>query len=221
MKVAANHVNRVSLTNQRNLQGSVRIACGLLIGRHLTRNMRRLLYGVPKLRIEIVAGTQMVNLFAGEAEIALRSIRPDNDQLFVRRLWQAPHYVYGTPAYREANPAAADERRWTHCRWAGYTTAQSHLPTARWLAERVSEPEPMLRFTHSELILEATASGSALAILPAFVGDDDPRLVRLSEQLDLIIEMWMVTHPDARRLPAVRYIMDRLADIFLDRDPSG
>ncbi len=215
MNAAAKGVERVALTVQRDLAGVVRIAAGELIGRYLARHSWRVTAGAPGLVLEIDARMGMANLFAGEAEIALRNIRPDSDQLYARKLWRNPFAAFGAPAYVEANPAARDERRWTACKWASFTRAQAGTPSARWLAQRVEEPEPSLRFSASSLILEAVAAGAGLAMLPTFVGEDDPRLIRLSGPFDsLAFDLWMVAHPSARRRPRVRWTMDRLAEIF-------
>lgn len=215
MTTAARGITRLALNARHDLSGIVRIASGELVGRYLARHSWRITSGASGLQLEILVGMKMVNLFAGEAEIALRNLRPDNDQLFARKLWSTQHAVYGSPSFAEANPGACDERRWHQCRWAGFTRTQDQLPSARWLAERLPENQPNLRFSTSSLILEAVASGSALALLPTFVGDDDSRLVRLSDPLaGLVLDLWMVTHPNVRNLPRVRWVMERLAEIF-------
>jgi DNA-binding transcriptional LysR family regulator len=58
--------------------------------------------------------------------------------------------------------------------------------------------------------LVAAKAGLGLAILPCYLGDPEPELVRaLPEPVpDLARELWIVTHADLRRTARVRAFFD-------------
>ena len=215
MRSAADGVKRAAATARRDIAGTVRVAAGELIGRLLARHAAAIVAGAPGLRLEVVVGMAQVSLGRGEAEIAIRSERPKSRQLYARKMPRSMFAVYGAPAYVDAHPAATDERRYSQCRWASFDESLAHVRSARWLAQKLASPEPSLRFSTSSLILEAAASGAALALLPTYIGDDDPRLIRLEGPLeDLYYDGWLVTHTSSRRLPRVRWVADRVAELL-------
>ncbi len=215
MRGAADEITRLAVNTGRDLAGKVRIACGELPGRLLARHVDRIVDGAEGLELEIVVGMAAVNLFSGEAELALRSVRPDSDQLYARKIWSAKMGIYASPGYLAVNPDAAGERLYSACRWIGLSEHKAELPTSRWLAARLPTGRPALRFATSGLILEACASGHGLALLPHFIGEPDPRLVRVGPYLDdFQMQMLMVMHASVRKLPRVRWVADRLVALF-------
>jgi DNA-binding transcriptional LysR family regulator len=69
-------------------------------------------------------------------------------------------------------------------------------------------------------LAEAVAGGVGLALLPCFVGETVPGLLRLSPALaELEGELWLLTHPDLRNTARVRAFLDFCAgEIALRRN---
>lgn len=62
-------------------------------------------------------------------------------------------------------------------------------------------------------ILQAAALGVGVAALPAFAAAQDPRLVRISEPLDIPkMPIWLLTHPEVRGNARVRALLQHLAE---------
>jgi DNA-binding transcriptional LysR family regulator len=58
-------------------------------------------------------------------------------------------------------------------------------------------------------------SGAGRAVLPCYIGDADPNLVRLGDIIDeLTHDSWIVIHDDERKRPEIRMFVDRLAGLF-------
>ena len=56
---------------------------------------------------------------------------------------------------------------------------------------------------------EVAAAGVGAAILPCFVGDRRPELVRVGDpQSELDVDLWILTHADLRHSARVRAFMD-------------
>jgi molybdate transport repressor ModE-like protein len=209
MQRAADEVARVLRTRDAGVDGTVRIACGFLVGRWLAGRLAELTLGAPDLEVVLDVRVELVNLDRGDADLALRNRRPESGNLFAKKIGHNKYAVYGAANYVERDPAARTEERYTRCRWVGYDEAQAQLPSMRWLAERRERP-PQLRCTSSLLQLDAVIGGAGLGLLPTFLGEREG-LVRLTEPLeDLGYDLWIVAHRDARALPRVRYVMDRV-----------
>ncbi|MFV8753130.1 LysR family transcriptional regulator [Nannocystaceae bacterium ST9] len=209
MKRAAGELGRVVRGHAPDPSGSVRIACGFMVGRFLAIHTAELLEGAPDLRLVIDADLATVNLDRGDADLALRANRPESGNLYAKKIGNNMYAVHGSRRYVEANPQALGEDRYEGCRWVGYDEGHAHLASAKWLAARRSRA-PELQCTSSLLYFDAVVAGAGLGLLPTMLGDRDD-LVRLGDPLpELAYDMWLVAHRDARSIPRVRFVMDRV-----------
>lgn len=100
------------------------------------------------------------------------------------------------------------------------------IEPARWIAERISSEraEPSLFLAESEAMLQAVKAGLGRALLPAFIGDAEPRLARLGDDDGrLSREVWLLVHPDLYGLGRITAVTEWLVDVFasLRRDRSS
>jgi DNA-binding transcriptional LysR family regulator len=104
------------------------------------------------------------------------------------------------------------------------------IAAAEWLEAAV--PGSAVVYRTSSLIaqLNAAKEGIGLAILPCYLGDPEPEIVRaLPEPLpERARELWIVTHSDLRRTARVRAFFDVVGDslaacrpLFEGRMPTG
>lgn len=217
MRDAADGVARVASSTVNDLEGVVRIAVGDLMARHIARHLPELLANAPQLRIEVLSGLDFVRLERGEADLAMRTRAPEGDQWVARPMHSSRYAVYGSLAYVDAHPAAfEDEARWSACSWISFERGHE-TGSDRFLRARLTKP-PAVAFSNSLLILEAAACGAGLALLPTWLGDDEPRLRRVSAPLEgFSISGFLVIHPSARRLRRVRWVASRLVELFEPR----
>ncbi|MCE1236461.1 MAG: LysR family transcriptional regulator [Hyphomicrobiales bacterium] len=155
----------------------------------------------PGVRLEIDGSDRNVSLARGEADLAVRLARPQDDEALTRRLGDLGFGFYG--------PSGDDGR--TASPLAGYGAAQEHLPEMRWLAAHRPGEEPSFRSNRIGAIAEAAAAGHR-AVLPLVIGDQDGRLVRLSGVEPIVRrEVWLVMRTERRRDAAVVATIDWIA----------
>jgi DNA-binding transcriptional LysR family regulator len=214
MATAADAIERQRPALEGSLGGSVRIAAGGWMSRFLSYHAAELTEGLPGVSLEIFNAYQFANLARREADLALRNRRPEDGRLAVRRLPHPSYAIYGHRDYVRASPKARTEARYRACRWIGFDETNAHLPTARWLAARQAG-EPSLRCTQAVNILDGVKGGFGLGVIPCFVGDREPDLVRVSSPIvDERSELWLIIHEDLRRAPRVRAVVDRIVALF-------
>jgi DNA-binding transcriptional LysR family regulator len=81
----------------------------------------------------------------------------------------------------------------------------------RWLLRAAAGRPCVLRANDLATIHEATRAGLGVAALPRFLADDDPMLTEIETSEPAVSrEIWLIVHPDLRRSPRVRAVMDAL-----------
>ena len=193
---------------------TVRIACGPWLGVFLSRNIELLSGNPVDCHIDIASSVLFADMPRREADIAIRTQRPERGAMKVRQL---PHYtyaVYGARSLVENLPAAFDERRFSRFNWAMMAQELDHFATSKWLlGQKVKNV--VLRCSASINLLDAVKSGSVLAVVPCFAADTEPSLMRVSDPfVPDTGRIWMVLPDDINRKPAIRQTADRIVDLF-------
>lgn len=195
--------------------GTVRIASGHLTIRFIARRLPELLDALPGMELELYSSYSTANLSRREADIAIRNRRPEEGRLVMRSLPQYSYAIFGSREYVAGHPEAATEARYESCRWIGFDDTRGRSESFEWLCAKIGRV-PEIRCSNASTILNALLAGTGLAVLPCFVGAEEPSLVQLTAPIeDLDREaMWLVVHEDMRNRPRVRLVADRIAALF-------
>jgi DNA-binding transcriptional LysR family regulator len=165
--------------------------------------------------ITILPGTDLVDISRRQSDLGIRNRRPRTPGLAVRRLGRVEFAAYGSPTYVAGHPASMGARRFHSCDWVVYEPHGPDVPSASWLRARLGR-RPVLRCSQPYPILAAAAAGAGLCVLPCFIGDREPGLLRISDPIaELGHDQWLVSHDDDRHSAPVRKVANRLARMFL------
>jgi DNA-binding transcriptional LysR family regulator len=167
----------------------------------------------PGVTIMLSGRSNMVALDRGEADVAVRLIRPEDPHLLVSRIGRAPFGLYGTPAL-----ASLPSQKW---RFVAYDESLEHLPQQKWLKSFAADRPIVFRASDLFGQLEAVRTGVGGAVLPHFMAELEPTLVLLpSGSTPPTREIWLATYPDLKRSAAVRLVMDFLTETIGRSCPS-
>lgn len=163
----------------------------------------------PGLRVDLVITDRYLDLAMGEADVAIRSYDPGDNILIARKLLECPWAVYGSRSYIEQNgrpQSVQDIGRHTVIKFDG-EMADNH--GGRWLREVAPQASVSAR-GHTMLgLVAAVKSGAGLSPLPMLVGEPESDLVRVLGPIpELDSKIFLVMHPDIRRIPRVRAFCD-------------
>lgn len=188
------------------VSGVVRLtAVGAIVGDYLVPRLPVLYARYPELVVELIASNDNLNVSRREADIAIRLARPESGDFLIRKLADVGFAVYG-PA--QPGPTRSND-------WVTYDDELAHTPEMRWLAGQLAGGRVRLRSNKLAGLLGAVAVGIGRAVLPCFLADATPGLVRESgPQPVLSRDLWLLVHPDARRLPRVAAVADWLGECF-------
>lgn len=194
-------LTRIADAGRPGIHGSVRItSVGAIITDWLVPRLPDLYARHPGLDVELVGSNDNLNVARREADIAIRLARPESGDFLIRKLADVGFAVYA-PATGEAPDA-----------WVCYDEDLAHTPEMRWLAPQLADSRVRLRCNGVESLIRAVAAGIGQAVLPCFIADPAPGLIRQSGPEPVVTrELWLVIHPDAKQQPRVSAVADWLA----------
>jgi DNA-binding transcriptional LysR family regulator len=195
--------------------GAVRIMAGEWVARFLAPRLANLAEAHDDLTLEIAETHQDPDLERRAADIYIKHGLPSRGRLIRTSLGSLLPAVYGARAYVEAHPDAKTDARWRRCSWVAYDAPHELFSTMAWLAQRLGGRTPRVRANRIALQLEAIRAGAGLGVLPCFVGDADPALVRATPPIpELEADYWLLVHPDMRAVPRVRRVIEWIRMVF-------
>jgi DNA-binding transcriptional LysR family regulator len=173
----------------------------------------RLLATAPELRVELSSRMNIVSLAAREADVAVRMARPVGDSLVVRRL---PAFDLGLFAARSylagRRPADLDLRRE---RLLAFDASFGRIAEVTWLEEAGLEGAIAVRTSSTRALINATAAGAGIALLPYVLTRSIATLVEIPAPRPIPSRpAWLVTHRDLRRARPLRVVRDWIVEAF-------
>lgn len=166
----------------------------------------------PQLRLELVVNNHFLNLTRREADVALRGSNRPPENLVGRRVGSLQTALYASPKYLKSLGAKAGLADY---HWVGHDDALAHLDSAKWLREQVAADRIALRVDSLVTLADAVAAGLGVGWLPCPLGEAR-RLRRLREPPpEFDTQLWLLTHPDLRRVARVRALTDYLYEALL------
>jgi DNA-binding transcriptional LysR family regulator len=163
----------------------------------------------PGIIMELIVANTFFTLTRREADIALRPAVAAPERLTGRRIATVATAPYASPAYleRSGNRPLRDHD------WLGFEDSLGHLRSARWVSENLSQERIMFRADSLLALRSAAVAGLGVAALPCYLADPVAELRRVTAPLpDMEGSLWLLTHPDLRRVARIRTVLDFVAD---------
>ncbi|MCO6057519.1 LysR family transcriptional regulator [Pseudomonas sp. MOB-449] len=216
MENAAFELVRRAQGQDKALSGEVRVTTtDSLAVDFVIPAMARLHARHPDVRMILNSSSDLLNLARREADIAIRTRKPDNPDLLVRRLASWPMGLFASEAYLQAHGEPE-----SGAAFAGHDLVmyepylnEGHEPTL------VDEPATAGRIVaavnSSVMVRNAIAAGLGVGELPLYMGARDG-LVRIwpARERTRPYEVWMVTHGDLRHTARIRAVVEEIASAF-------
>jgi DNA-binding transcriptional LysR family regulator len=195
--------------------GTVRISVDETMAEFISRHLMRLRENHRCIEFEIAVAHISANLSRREADLLIRSTLPDSAHLVGRKLGRFAYAVYGVRGFASDCDGSDDALR--ALPWIGFDDDHVYMPGQQWQVELLKGTAPEVRTNNGVVLYHAIHNGHGVGVLPCFLGDKDPALVRLTPILsDVIVDEWMLVHRDMRSLPRIRVVMDALVKLFQD-----
>jgi DNA-binding transcriptional LysR family regulator len=209
MQAESYAVERMSIAGQMVVSGEVVISAPpSMASSVIAPNLGKLRLQHPAVQIRLVADTRNVSLIRREADIAVRLSRPEEADLIARKIGVVQFSLYASATYLAAHGHDDFE-------FIGYDESMDGSAQQTWLAAQANGRTIVLRSNSLDVQVAAARAGVGVAGLPYFLGDWDEELCRI-EAIDpqLTREVSLSIHSDLRHAPAIRSVMQFLADCF-------
>lgn len=192
-------------------EGHVTITAGDFIAVHtLPPILSRLHRAAPGITIEIVVSNAVQNLRLREADIAIRHVRPDDPQLFARKVGEEMARCYATRDYldRHGHPDQG-AKVW----FAGFSPVDQFLAEMRRRGLTLSPESVRIASNNTLLLTETLRRGDAIGIIT----DDMAATIAGAEPVfpdfaSIRVETWLVSHRELHSNPRIRLVFDLLAE---------
>jgi DNA-binding transcriptional LysR family regulator len=215
MADAATAIDRRRMVFGDDGGGVVRVCAGEWPARFLAPRLTSLSTTHRDLTVELVETHSEPDLDRREADLLIQHGLPARGHLVRVSLGTIDAAIYGAASLVEAQPATRTEARWRACPWVAYDAPHESFRTMAFLMGHLGDRRPRVRANRVALQLEAIRAGAGLGILPCFVGDPDPTLVRVTPPLsELSDSYWLLVHPDLKNIPRVRLLIDWIRRAF-------
>ncbi|PXA85637.1 LysR family transcriptional regulator [Nostoc sp. 3335mG] len=204
------------------LGGTIRISVSEGFGMgFMAPRLARFAEAHPGVALDLIASTGFLNPSRREADIAIMLARPKGGPLIAAKLTDYRLGVYASEAYlAETGPVTSVEAL-TLRRLVGYVPDLIYAPELRYLAEVDERLEPAIRSSSITAQARLIASGAGCGILPCFLGDKTPGLVRvLGAEVAIERSFWLVVHRDMRRVARIEAFIGWLREEVAAAHPS-
>ncbi|RKS87079.1 DNA-binding transcriptional LysR family regulator [Orbus hercynius] len=204
-------LEHTAATLQMDVEGNVKLATAESLANHLIIPVLPKLYQkYPKLQLEIVSGINSVGFVTHEVDIALRFVRPEQNNLLVRRVGRMSYSLYAHQNYLLPfkKPYADNMDRYSFITWSN---SYSHLPSAKWLAVNIPNTASKLVTTSVANQVASVEAGLGIAVLPDMLVKNNKELIAIKKHI-FFDELWIVSYPELRSSNNIRAVIDFLVN---------
>jgi DNA-binding transcriptional LysR family regulator len=159
----------------------------------------------PEVELEITISNQPFDLMRRDADVAIRPTSEPPQNVVGRRIATIAFAAYAAPSLPRS------DRGLSAAAWIGFDASLAHIRPAQWLA-RLPDGPPPVRVNSFLAVMHVARAGLGYALLPCYLGDREPGLERIAGPYpELASSLWLLTHPDLRRVARMKVFMDFVA----------
>ena len=213
METQAYALERAARAQHAPLSGTVTVSSPPAFASHfLAPRLAALRSLHPDIHLSLTGAQGVASLNRQEADIAIRINRPSEAGNIVRRIGRMDFWLYAAPGYVE--------RPQVEWQFIAYNASLDHVPEQQWLLAFAGERPLVFRTNDLASQVAAARAGVGIAVLPCFLAGQDRQLAALPVALKRVVrDIYLLVHADLRRMPAVRAVLDFIAEQVADGMP--
>lgn len=162
--------------------------------------------GHPGTHFEFISTYDVLDLSAGEADVAIRIARRiEDERLICRKLTEVTASLYGSREYADRNGLPASASELGGHTFVVYDRFSSSLGVNDWLLDRIDSAQIASRCSDVEAMIAAIKVGLGIGVVPTSLANDDRSLLRCFPPPEgTSANSWLLVSPDAYRRSDVR-----------------
>jgi DNA-binding transcriptional LysR family regulator len=200
----------VSLGTQNEVSGLVRLTTlDTILYNVLMPHLGALAALHPRLQLELLASPQVASLTKRDADIAIRATSRPPAHLVGHHLGRAHFAIYGASELFKGKraPKALDEYD-----WIALDDAMPEDPVLKWRKKNFPRVVPRYRVDSLVAVGQAVRAGLGIGAMSTYKSKHDTTLRALTPELEnCSVDLWVLTHPDARHLRRIAAVYSFIA----------
>ncbi|MEM6276561.1 MAG: LysR family transcriptional regulator [Pseudomonadota bacterium] len=213
MREAAERVSLTAAGLSDDVSGRVAITASDIYSVFLLPTMLKgLRLSAPKLRIDIVAANDLRDIQRREADIAIRHVRPEEPDLFARKIADGQGFFYGSSEYldREGRPQSVEDLK--RHRLIAFGEPKQSIDYLDNLGVALTEDQFEITSENGLVCWEFAQRGYGLFIMDDLIARATPGMERvLPEAPSIRFPVWLTTHRELQTSRKIRLVFDHLA----------
>lgn len=198
----------------QQIEGTVSISVGELTATYIMPKLiAQLRKSEPGINIEIVVTNEPSDLKRREADIAIRSFHPKQNDLIAKKVGDEIIWLYGSPDYLRKQPAITEFSQLEDIQIIDFDRNNSVATILNRQGWNLSKKNFSIITPFQLLQFELCKEGQGLIFFPENMGDKEPKLARAFEHMGPIMTLpvWLVCHQELRTSLRVRRVFDFIA----------
>jgi DNA-binding transcriptional LysR family regulator len=208
-------LERKAQARHEAIKGTIRVTASEALGsRFVAPRLAGFTRRNPEISVEFITAVHAVDLARREADLAIRLFRSPHEYLVAKRAAEFGYALYASEDYLARRPfpnSPGDLQK--------HDLVNLELPVgppdeATWLNELGKGSRIALVTNSTAVALGAALGGMGITLLPCFLGDAEPKLLRIPMPDEPTRAVWLTVHKDLRRSPPIRAMLDFLTEMF-------
>ena len=168
----------------------------------------------PDLKIELMLEERVLDLPMREADVAIRMKAPSQADLIRRRLMNIRMQLFATPDYLARNGTPARLSDLADHRLISQNPNTPQVAAGATLVQLLMDQDIRSSLTVNSYfgVLQGVLNHLGIGVLPDYLWEDFPHLVRVLPELRFELEVFVVMHEDLRASPRVTLVFQHLCD---------
>jgi DNA-binding transcriptional LysR family regulator len=210
----ADQISLLSTGLAEAVGGTVRITASQMVATFvLPEILKRLFDEQTSLDVELVSSNQVNNLLRREADIALRMVRPTQNELIAKKVNEIPIGVFAHKDYLAEHSTPSMPEELLGHRIVGYDQADMIVRGFKDFGMEVSKDFFTLRTDDQVASWMAVEAGVGIGFEPRFLGKRNRDLIEIDPGGELPpLPIWLVTHRELQTSRRIRTVFDFLSD---------
>lgn len=214
MSEAALRVSRIAAGHSSRIEGPITLAASEIDAVYvLPPVISGLRKRYPGIVVDVIASNAAQDLSRREADVALRSFRPEEPELVARKVREDEAHLYASTKLLAKVGERPSRRAIERLPFIGFDRADTFAERLE-VAFGIRPPPAAFKVVCASQHVQwaLVREGLGVGIMLASVGDAEPAVRRVSAALPSVtVPTWLVTHREVRTSVRVRTVVDYLA----------